>query len=144
MLVILISCSDRSTLSEVEIVTRKAEFFEYDRLAIYFRYLKMSVDIFVRIRDSLVEIGLERSLAHPAPVIWPDMYVHIVDVRAGVDLFEKRHVVFTSPRAFASRRNHMVRVDRLDERGSAPHPVNEKLLIYRICGEASRFIADLP
>ena len=113
------------SLLELESVTRESELLDHHRLAVLCSNLKMLVDIFVSICNGHRKICVERILSHPFPVVWPDVDVHVVDVRTAVHLLEELQAALTSVTALASRRNHVVRVDGLDKRCGCPHEVDK-------------------
>ena len=133
-----------SSLLELESVTRETELLDHHRLAVLCCNLKVLVDIFVSVCNGHREIGVERILSHPFPVVWPDMDVHVVDVRTAVHLLEELQTAFTSVTALTSRRNHVVRVYGLDQGCRRPHEVDESGASRRVRPEAARLVADLP
>ena len=102
MLIISIASGDRGALGELKIVAREAEFFEHHRLAVTRSHFKVHVDVVIRVAYRLLKIGLECFLAYPAPVVRPDMDVHVIDVRAGVDLLEQVKILLASVIALTS------------------------------------------
>ena len=81
MLVISVTCSGRRALRKLEVVAREAELLHNHRFAVLCSNSKMLVDVFVGILDRYRKICLEGLFTHPAPVVRPDMDVHVVDVR---------------------------------------------------------------
>ncbi len=144
MLIISVPCGCRCALGEFEIVTRETEFFKHDRLSVFFSHFQMLVNIRISILERLSEICGKSGLTHPVPVVWPYVDIHIVNVRAGMDFFEKLHAALTAPFALASGRHHMVGVQGFDERSRAPHEVSECLLNILVVRKTARLIAYLP
>ena len=132
------------SLLELESVTWETELLDHHRLAILCGNLKMLVDVNVCVGDCKRKIGFEGILTHPAPVVWPDMDVHVVDVRTAVHLLEELQAAFTSVTTLASRRNHMVRVKGFDQSCGRPHEINKSSMSGRVSPEAARLVADLP
>ena len=82
MLIVCISAGCRSSFCKLEAITRETELLKHYRLAVSCRNFQMSIDICISIGYSLIEICCKCLFANPAPVVRPDMNIHIIDIRA--------------------------------------------------------------
>ena len=132
----------RYMCTKLKTVARITELFQYKRFLILFCYIQMLVDVGFGVCAGFPYIFLNAVFRCPAPVIGPDVDVHVVDVRIGMDLLEESDVFLASVLSFASRRNQVVRVERTDECGCPAYPSGKGFFMFG--GESTRLVSDLP
>ena len=108
--VIFIAGSGRCLFGEAETVTGKTEFLQNDRLAVLPGNDHVVIYILLSIFLGTRKKFLQAVRLHPTPVVRPDVDIQIIDVGVGMNLLEKIHIHFASPRALTAGRHHVVRV----------------------------------
>ena len=102
MSVILVTGCHWTSFLELEVITRESELLENHRLSILGRNLQVIINVLVCIGDSCRKIGIESILTHPAPVIRPDMDIHIVDVGTRMYPLPKFKTILTTSASLTS------------------------------------------
>ena len=102
MSIVLVAGNGRSSFCKLETVTWETELLKHHRLAVFSGKFEMPINILVCVFYRYRKVCVKSIFAHPAPVVWPYMDVHIIDIRTRMNLLVKIHAHLASPRTFTS------------------------------------------
>lgn len=120
----------RADSIKLKIISWKTKFLQYHRLTVFPRYRQMFVNIVFRLSLCIRHFFLKTIRQRPAPIIRPNMDVHIINIHVCMYSLKQSQVFFTAVFAFASCGNQMIGVQRADQCRCSCHPSGKRLFVF--------------